>query len=136
MLTPVAYCRIFVFMKDTVSYCNLWCSGDSAKVAWKRAVPGVREMCDVCTTTLFNMHWVCHKCGFVVCIDCYRLRMKKGGSCQDAHCVTCEHDGQWLRCSANRAAHEPDKLMLTQIIPSDGMLLLLIAYQTRKLIKI
>lgn len=42
-------------------------------VAWKRVVQGVREMCDVCETTLFNFHWVCEKCGFVVCIDCYKV---------------------------------------------------------------
>lgn len=45
-----------------------------AKIAWKRAVTGVREMCDVCDTTLFNIHWVCHKCGFVTCLDCYKSR--------------------------------------------------------------
>jgi hypothetical protein len=49
----------------------------SAKIAWKRAVTGVREMCDVCDTTLFNMHWVCHKCGFVVCLDCYKVKKKQ-----------------------------------------------------------
>lgn len=42
-------------------------------VAWKRVVQGVREMCDVCETTLFNYHWTCGKCGFVVCIDCYKV---------------------------------------------------------------
>ncbi|KAL4683663.1 hypothetical protein H8959_021357 [Pygathrix nigripes] len=47
------------------------------KVAWKRAVRGVREMCDVCETTLFNIHWVCRKCGFGVCLDCYRLRKSR-----------------------------------------------------------
>lgn len=47
------------------------------KVAWKRAVRGVREMCDVCETTLFNIHWVCRKCGFGVCLDCYRLRKNR-----------------------------------------------------------
>lgn len=26
----------------------------------------------------------------------------------------------WLRCSANRQPHEPEKLMLTQIIPCSG----------------
>lgn len=58
----------------------------AAKIAWKRAVTGVREMCDVCDTTLFNMHWVCHKCGFVVCLDCYKSKMKSnadGKSKQD-----------------------------------------------------
>lgn len=48
----------------------------AAPIAWKRAVQGVREMCDVCDTTLFNMHWVCHKCGFVVCLDCYKAKVK------------------------------------------------------------
>jgi len=43
-------------------------------VAWKKPVQGVREMCDVCETTIFNFHWVCHRCGFVVCIDCHRRR--------------------------------------------------------------
>lgn len=42
-------------------------------IAWKRVVQGVREMCDVCETTLFNFHWACGKCGFVVCIDCYKV---------------------------------------------------------------
>ena len=46
-------------------------------MAWKRAVRGVREMCDVCETTLFNIHWVCRKCGFGVCLDCYRLRRNR-----------------------------------------------------------
>ena len=44
---------------------------------YKRAVQGVREMCDVCATTIFNMHWVCHRCGFGVCLDCYNLRVKE-----------------------------------------------------------
>ncbi len=34
-------------------------------------------MCDVCETTLFNIHWVCRKCGFGVCLDCYRLRKNR-----------------------------------------------------------
>lgn len=45
-------------------------------VAWKRVVQGVREMCDVCETTLFNYHWACGKCGFVVCLDCYKVFWK------------------------------------------------------------
>ena len=43
-------------------------------IAWKNVVQGVREMCDVCETTLFNFHWACGKCGYVVCIDCYKSR--------------------------------------------------------------
>ena len=49
-------------------------SGGHQQIAWKRVVQGVREMCDVCETTLFNFHWACGKCGYVVCIDCYKSR--------------------------------------------------------------
>ncbi|GLD64251.1 probable JmjC domain-containing histone demethylation protein 2C isoform X1 [Lates japonicus] len=27
--------------------------------------------------TLFNIHWVCQKCGFVVCLDCYKAKEKE-----------------------------------------------------------
>ncbi|KTG04144.1 hypothetical protein cypCar_00003871 [Cyprinus carpio] len=53
-----------------------WVKKDT-QIMWKRAVRGVREMCDACEATLFNMHWACHKCGFVVCMDCYKAREKK-----------------------------------------------------------
>ena len=113
----------YLFLQTAVM-CNFRitrCISFTAKVAWKRAVQGVREMCDVCETTLFNMHWVCHKCGFVVCIDCYRQRTRKSTPCSDAKCTDCECvEVKWLTCSVNRQGHEPEKLMLTQIIPSDG----------------
>lgn len=103
----------------------------SAKIAWKRAVTGVREMCDVCDTTLFNMHWVCHKCGFVVCLDCYKVRLRslqqqdsgegEEGEGDPYSAPQQEDQRDWLTCSANRQQHEPDKLMLTQIIPGDAL---------------
>jgi len=46
------------------------------QIIWKRAVNGLRELCDVCATSLFNCHYVCERCGFVVCIDCYQSRAK------------------------------------------------------------
>lgn len=55
------------------------------QVAWKRAVRGVREMCDVCDTTIFNLHWVCSKCGFGVCVDCYRMKKKSLNEGENAH---------------------------------------------------
>lgn len=55
----------------------------AGQVAWKRAVKGVREMCDVCDTTIFNLHWVCPRCGFGVCVDCYRMKRK---NCQQGEC--------------------------------------------------
>uniref|UniRef100_A0AAG5CZ14 [histone H3]-dimethyl-L-lysine(9) demethylase n=1 Tax=Anopheles atroparvus TaxID=41427 RepID=A0AAG5CZ14_ANOAO len=86
-------------------------------IAWKQAVQGVREMCDVCQTTLFNHHWVCRTCGFVVCIDCYKCR--KNGVIT-AESTTKDKDTHgWLLCSNAKEPHSQDQLMLTQIIPSN-----------------
>ncbi|KAL3278601.1 hypothetical protein HHI36_016143 [Cryptolaemus montrouzieri] len=89
-------------------------------VAWKRVVQGVREMCDVCETTLFNFHWACGKCGFVVCLDCYKGR--KSGTLKVWGEVGKDRDElSWLLCT-NRQAHEQEKLMLTQIIAANCLL--------------
>ncbi|XP_005992452.1 lysine-specific demethylase 3B isoform X2 [Latimeria chalumnae] len=88
------------------------------KVAWKRAVRGVREMCDVCETTLFNIHWVCRKCGFGVCLDCYRLRKARPRTEMEE---TQEEDVfSWLKCAKGQP-HEPENLMPTQIIPGTAL---------------
>jgi len=94
--------------------------GSSNKnITWKKVVQGVREMCDVCETTLFNIHWVCDKCGFVVCIDCYKAR--KVGSIKEESCPAKDRDGfQWLLCN-NRQQHEPQKLEVTQIIAASAL---------------
>lgn len=64
------------------SFSCLLCS--AAKIAWKRAVRGVRESCDACEATLFNIHWVCQKCGFVVCLDCYKAKERKSSKGQSS----------------------------------------------------
>ncbi|XDV36931.1 hypothetical protein PO909_006639 [Leuciscus waleckii] len=87
------------------------------KVAWKRAVRGVREMCDVCETTLFNIHWVCRKCGFGVCLDCYRLRKNRPPEVDDS---PDEEVFSWLKCAKGQP-HEPQNLMPTQIIPGTAL---------------
>ncbi|XP_006889118.1 PREDICTED: probable JmjC domain-containing histone demethylation protein 2C [Elephantulus edwardii] len=66
------FCQLVTSEKTALS----WVKKD-AKIAWKRAVRGVREMCDACEATLFNIHWVCQKCGFVVCLDCYKAKERK-----------------------------------------------------------
>ncbi|XP_053847035.1 lysine-specific demethylase 3B isoform X2 [Vidua macroura] len=88
------------------------------KVAWKRAVRGVREMCDVCETTLFNIHWVCRKCGFGVCLDCYRLRKNRPRS--ETEEIGDEEVFSWLKCAKGQS-HEPENLMPTQIIPGTAL---------------
>ncbi|KAM8847986.1 lysine-specific demethylase 3B isoform 1-T1 [Synchiropus picturatus] len=88
------------------------------KVAWKRAVRGVREMCDVCETTLFNIHWVCRKCGFGVCLDCYRLRRNRPR--EDIEEIPEDDVFSWLKCAKGQP-HEPQNLMPTQIIPGTAL---------------
>ncbi|XP_069507689.1 lysine-specific demethylase 3B [Ambystoma mexicanum] len=88
------------------------------KVAWKRAVRGVREMCDVCETTLFNIHWVCRKCGFGVCLDCYRLRKSRPRT--EVEETGDEEVFAWLKCAKGQS-HEPENLMPTQIIPGTAL---------------
>ncbi|XP_068210806.1 lysine-specific demethylase 3A [Palaemon carinicauda] len=95
--------------------------GDDNVVAWKRVVQGVREMCDVCETTLFNIHWACSKCGFVVCIDCYKGRKNGTVKVWDEGGSKDRDEYSWLLC-ATRLAHEQDKLMLTQIISGNALL--------------
>ncbi|XP_065222139.1 lysine-specific demethylase 3B-like isoform X6 [Planococcus citri] len=98
---------------------NIHISEDK-KIAWKRVVQGVREMCDVCETTLFNFHWACSKCGFVVCIDCYKGR--KNGTIKIWGEVGKDRDDlSWLLCT-NRQPHEQEKLMLTQIIAGEALM--------------
>lgn len=84
-----------------------WVKKDT-QVMWKRAVRGVREMCDACEATLFNIHWACHKCGFVVCMDCYKAREKKKTKDKELYV--------WVRCVKNQP-HDLKNLMPTQIVP-------------------
>ncbi|KAI1278085.1 Lysine-specific demethylase 3A [Halotydeus destructor] len=106
----------------------------NTKVAWKKMVAGVREMCDVCETTLFNIHWVCEKCGFVVCIDCYKSRKEKEFGKDEAeedseaeHSDTESIDGdkkldkfKWLLCAKDKP-HKQKDLVLTQIIAGNAL---------------
>ncbi|XP_059049964.1 lysine-specific demethylase 3B isoform X2 [Achroia grisella] len=95
---------------------------DDKTIAWKRVVQGVREMCDVCETTLFNFHWTCGKCGFVVCLDCYKSRTS-GESANPTNesnsTANSTSNGErdsfgWLTCTAG-GAHPARRLLLTQI---------------------
>lgn len=112
------FCDLLVQEKDALAEHM----SDDKTIAWKRVVQGVREMCDVCETTLFNFHWACGKCGFVVCLDCYKGR--KNGTIKIWGEPGKDRDEfSWLQCT-NRQAHEQEKLMLTQIIAGDSLVTL------------
>ncbi|KAG8185327.1 hypothetical protein JTE90_008232 [Oedothorax gibbosus] len=92
------------------------------KMTWKRIVQGVREMCDVCSTTIFNIHWVCPICGFAVCIDCYKVR-KQGIIPEDDEDEDRPKDRdefKWLLCT-QRFPHSQDSLIMAQMIPGKAL---------------
>ncbi|XP_037660002.1 probable JmjC domain-containing histone demethylation protein 2C isoform X2 [Choloepus didactylus] len=97
------FCHLVTSEKTALS----WIKKD-AKIAWKRAVRGVREMCDACEATLFNIHWVCQKCGFVVCLDCYKGKERKSSRDKELYA--------WMKCVKGQP-HDHKHLMPTQIIP-------------------
>ncbi|TNN12004.1 Lysine-specific demethylase 3A isoform 1 [Schistosoma japonicum] len=107
-------------------------------VAWKRPVKGVREMCDVCETTMFNTHWVCGKCGYSVCTDCFnesklcnlgssseprdnQLKFSENGTIEKGKSKYSRGRGGphgWASCTTTRQHHDPNKLLLTSLLPS------------------
>ncbi|XP_071828267.1 uncharacterized protein [Apostichopus japonicus] len=111
LMTADKFCELVLQEKDAKG--ALTCT--DGKMAWKRPVSGVREMCDTCDTTLFNIHWTCPKCGFVVCPDCFKA--KTGNSTRSMKAKSPE---VWLKCIKDQQ-HLPENLMLTQIIPGSAL---------------
>ncbi|VVC42709.1 JmjC domain [Cinara cedri] len=86
---------------------------------WKKLLKGVREMCDPCKTTIFNYHWSCLTCGFVVCIDCVRNEL--GANKSTTQGVNFNQDNPaWYLCS-NNEIHKFDQLNITQIMAGDSL---------------
>nr|CAH8822415.1 unnamed protein product [Trichobilharzia regenti] len=110
--------------------------GDNTNlIAWKKPVKGVREMCDVCDTTMFNTHWVCAKCGYSVCTDCLDESKLTNSSMNSDRKVNengtvvekskSKHSrGRgggphgWASCTTTRQHHDPNRLLLTSLLPS------------------
>ena len=89
--------------------------GANKAVSWKLAVKGVREMCDVCRTTIFNYHWICGVCGMFVCLDCYQFR--RGGLVKDdKNLDRGTDDYKWPYCTTG-SEHLLTNLMLAAVIP-------------------
>lgn len=86
-------------------YFNKYKSGEKSLI-WKRPIDRVLEICDLCSTTLFNYHFICTKCGLSLCVDCVNEQNK---ALDETHCTVKDH------------THTFDEFCLTQIIPSDCM---------------
>lgn len=101
---------------------------NKVKMIWKPLQEKVREMCDVCSTSLFNVHWTCEECCSIICIDCYKVR-KNGGMEYKLNVSAKPHKAQrtmannrdqhmWPFCHAKKL-HLPQNLRLTQMICGD-----------------
>lgn len=75
---------------------------DDKPVIWKRLIAGVIELCDLCSTTLFNFHFICTRCGLSLCVDCV---IESKNATFD---ITCS--------SKEQLEHTRQDLSLTQII--------------------
>jgi lysine-specific demethylase 3 len=97
---------------------------ENKSVVWKPAVKGVREMCDVCKTTLFNFHWMCDRCGMFICLDCYQFRrtgLVKDYSDRRWGEEEPMDEYNWPMCN-NGEGHLMERLLMAQIIPKNALL--------------
>merc|ERR1712155_141987 len=68
-------------------------------------------MCDVCSTSIFNVHLTCATCGLMVCGDFYTARRGLLRSAEDLDV------NLWPLCLA-RQPHSVERLMVTQMSPA------------------
>jgi hypothetical protein len=62
---------------------------------------GTNETCDSCKTYIFNLHYMCESCGYMVCLQCYDKRMQ--------------------RKIEKSCTHSPRKLLPVEIIPARAL---------------
>ena len=78
-------------------------------IIWKRLIDSVLEICDNCSTTLFNYHFICTTCGLSICMDCINENVTKEENFQ-------------IACTNNKEQfHTYNDLSLTQIITGDSL---------------
>jgi len=113
-----------MFVKDEIEALlkfSLPYNGESRKILWKKYVSGVREMCDVCRTIIFNYHFCCRKCGFAVCVDCFKAKYRSTLVIEKQTIEQRNINKKiWLLCS-NQKEHQIEKLFITQILPGNAL---------------
>uniref|UniRef100_A0A1A9VPG5 [histone H3]-dimethyl-L-lysine(9) demethylase n=1 Tax=Glossina austeni TaxID=7395 RepID=A0A1A9VPG5_GLOAU len=127
----IQVCR-YILLHVGDQFCHLWRQEVQALklhenpneiIAWKKVVQGIREICDVCDTTLFNFHWTCDKCGFGVCLDCFKDR-KEERPRRKTFAGDKPPKGRdeyyWMLCTGG-SIHNVKELILTQIIAGDAL---------------
>lgn len=112
------FCDMVLEEQEVIEHYNESCLGEPL-IVWKRSVNQVREMCDVCSTSLFNLQWTCTSCGTSVCIDCYKERKANFVRWKVSTKMEKEERDKffWYKCHDD-AEHS---LVLTQMIPGDSI---------------
>jgi hypothetical protein len=105
--------------------CLLLHLSENKSIAWKPAVKGVRDMCDVCKTTIFNYHWTCGRCGIFFCLDCYQYRRTGLVKDEDKRINFYDDEDEvdefgWPMCN-NSQPHQMERLLMAQILPGDAL---------------
>lgn len=97
-------------------------SKNQSNIAWKRSVVLVREICDVCDTSVFNIHWTCVHCGTCICIDCFKERKDRISRWKPLTKVDKEERDNffWIKC-LHPLGHE---LLMTQMTTGDSLMVL------------
>ncbi|KAI9274696.1 hypothetical protein BDA99DRAFT_533313 [Phascolomyces articulosus] len=97
----------------------------------------VRHVCDVCLTSIFNLHYMCAVCAMDICVDCYDKDWEEKDNLRIAHCTyrrthTKDHLVPVIKyelktlqkfqeqCSQMDVDDNHDKNMTTTTIPVNG----------------
>uniref|UniRef100_UPI00398EC311 probable JmjC domain-containing histone demethylation protein 2C n=1 Tax=Pristiophorus japonicus TaxID=55135 RepID=UPI00398EC311 len=86
-------------------------------IACKAPIGEKEETCDSCHSVVFNLHWVCPRCGFFVCMDCYDAKQKKSGRNEKERG---EEAAAWLKCVKGHN-HDIKSLRPTQLVPNTAL---------------
>lgn len=96
-------------------------AGLEQKIVWKRWADGILELCDVCASLIFNYHYICGRCGFAVCLECFYEREKRQQRLLIDHFF--RDDYGWILCN-NDAHHTVNIMQFAQVIPGDCLRLI------------
>ncbi|KAI3388969.1 hypothetical protein SNEBB_006629 [Seison nebaliae] len=83
----------------------------------------IRELCDVCCSSIFNLHFFCGNCGLAVCCQCYEMKLKFNrwpgtlGSGVDTY--------NWPYCILTQLSHDVNDVHRTFLFSPMEMILLL-----------
>ncbi|XP_043916553.1 probable JmjC domain-containing histone demethylation protein 2C isoform X2 [Protopterus annectens] len=101
------FCKMVDTERDALS----WTEEDGGgAVMWKKT--GYRnDVCDFCCAGFFNTHWMCSKCGFQVCLQCYSSKRKQHIEEKN------KGHSEWLKCTRGQD-HDVRSLIAIQFVPT------------------